>query len=441
MGHLLAWCRAGLSVLWTEVGATLNVATQTNWDAITPEYWDRAVMSEADRSSLVSVLTGPDGSDAVLLEKDDLTKEPGDKITFSTLQRLLGKGVSGTTALEAAEEKLVPGTFNVSVTLYRHATAADDVARTVTLIKWPSMAAKRIGDWLSRRMDDDVTNQLLNTDTIQTLYGGGKASRATVGPGDSLDPNELTRLNLAGDRRGVKPFRTVKGGKLPFHVYAAIMSEVDYYNLISSDDFKQDVRLAEIRSSDNPALTDRIDMYKGAIIIRWASVNPGDGMLGSYLRPEARVAATFNSSVTTFTIGPTSAVTNVDYGQYFPTGATTHTLLVDSEEITYTGGASDPGDSSWGTVDRAEGGTTAASHTAGALVTLNNIGKVLLLGQNAGLRAWAMRPKRITQERDYGMEAGLGIKWVYGVKGVENADDTLANAVALEVYSANPNTV
>ena len=57
------------------------------------------------------------------------------------------------------------------------------------------------------------------------------------------------------------------------------------------------------------------------------------------------------------------------------------------------------------------------------------------------MEAWAKKPERIRQERDYGMELGLGIKFIYETKGVDAADGSPANCFALEVYGANPNTV
>ena len=124
------WVKFFVSFLRNERGVTLNLATKTSWDAIIPEYWDKAVQDESDRLSVINRLTGPDGSDAAVLTKTDLTKQKGDKITFSTLQRLLGKGVSGTTALEGAEENLVPGTYTVTAT---SADGHSGTARVLTI--------------------------------------------------------------------------------------------------------------------------------------------------------------------------------------------------------------------------------------------------------------------------------------------------------------------
>ena len=425
------------SFLGNEHGVTLNLATKTSWDAIVPEYWDKAVQDESDRLSVINRLTGPDGSDAPILTKSDLTKQKGDKITFSTLQRLLGKGVSGTTAQEGAEENLVPGTYSVTVELFRHATAANDIARQESLLDFPRDAGRKLSDWHARFRDDNLMDQVLNQDTIQTHFAGSKTSRGNLGPADTFNTRELKRLHLAGRRRGVKPFRTTRKGQMPWPIYGALISEVDYYHLIESDDFKQDMRLGAERGNNNPVLDGSVDMYQGIVLWVFGSVNPGDGMLGSYLRPEARLAATITSGGTAITAGPTTAITNVDYWQYFPTSGT-NTLLIESEQISYT---ATPGDSSLTVATRGANGTTAVAHTAGALMTLNNVGKVLLFGVNFGLEAWAMPVQRIRQERDYGMELGIGIKWMYEVKGVQNADATLANCVAMETTSSNALTL
>lgn len=433
-------------VLWSPLAnhrgmATLNVATKTTWDAIVPEYWDKSIMPEADRLAIGSKLSGPDGSDAAIVENEDLSKQPGDQITFGLHNRLIGKGVTGTTALEGAEEILTVSTYVVTVDLVRHATAANLIARVESLLKWPVQAREAISGWLARFLDDDWVDQLLNQDTIQGLFAGDATSVATLGPGDIFLSAEMRRLHLAAERRGVRPFQTIRGGKMPFPIFCALMSEVDYYNLVNSDGFRQDVRLAALRGDTNPALSGAVDMYNGAIILRWSQVNPGDGMFGSFLRPEARLRTDMTAAQTTINIGPATVVTNVDYGQYFSASGASQRLLIDSEIITYTGGSSDPGDASWGTVSRAAAGTTAATHTAGALITQNNLGKVLFLGRNALMRAWALRPRRITQERDYAMESGLGIEFIYGVESVQNSDDTVANAVVMSTYSPNPNTV
>ena len=419
---------------------TLSLANATDLANGIPQTWNKAVNLQADRDSIMGKLTGPDGSRAPFWDKEDLTKVPGDRINFVGWQRLIGKVTTGTSTLQGSEEDAQVWTDVVTVSHRRHATAIDKFALKVTLGASIARLGQLMADWFARRTDDDMIDQILNTDTIQSIYGGGKSSRANVGAGDTLDLLEFKRLRTAAWRFGVKEWQMSRVGRMNFPVYGCMLSEVDYYNLTQDDNFRQDVRLAAERGAGNPILSGKVDMVDGVILYPWAQVSPGDGMYGTFLRPEARLAADITSSATAVTAGPTTAITNVDYWQYFPdTGA--RTILIDSEQMTYTGTAgSNPGDRSL-TVVRGAGGSTAAAHTAGALITFRNISKVLLFGMGAGCRAWAQRMERTGQVYDYGKEIGVGVDWIYGVKGTERNDGTLANCLSLEVWSPNPSTV
>lgn len=418
--------------------ATMNVAVSTDFNSNSiPAIWQKAVLHVADRMSISNRLVGSESSDAPIVEKEDLSKQPGDTIRYVIYNRLIGKVKTGTTALQNTEEKMTNAADSVTVALFRHATAFDKYAAKVVLGDLEAVAARNVGEWLARFLDDEFTDQVLNQDTPTILYGGDATTRAQLGPGDTLSASAFKRLHAAAQRRGVKEWQTSGKARMPFPVYGAIVNEIDAYNLANSDGFVQDFRLAANRGKDNPVLDGNLDMYNGVVIYRWSSVNPGDGMLGSFLRPEARLAATITSSGLTITAGPTSAVTNVDYWQYFPTSGT-NTLKIDEEQISYT---ATPGDSSLTVATRGANGTTQAAHTAGALITLNNVGKVILFGRHTAMRAWAQRPQRIKQDYDYDYERGRGIDFIYEVKGIEAADGTLANCVVGEFYSPNPSTI
>lgn len=421
---------------------TLNVANAANLVNGIPQTWDRMVNAQSDRDSILGKLTGPDGSMAPFWEKEDLTKVPSDRINFTGWQRLIGKATTGTATLQGSEEKAQVWTDVVIVTHRRHATAIDKFALKVTQGATVERLGRLMADWYARQTDDDMIDQVLNTDTNQTIYANGRAARANLAAGDVLDLIEFKRARTAAQRFGVREWQQSRVGRMNFPVYGMMLSEIDYYQLTSEDNFRQDVRLAQERGSTNAIVSGKVDMLDGVVLFPWAQVSPGDGMYGTFLRPEARLAADISSSATTVTAGPTTAVTNVDYWKYFPDAAATQTILIDSEQMTYTGVVgSTPGDSSLASVTRGTGGSTAAAHTAGALITMRNISKVILFGRGAGARAWAQRMQRTGQVYDYGKEIGVGVDWIYGVKGTERNDGTLANLIVLECFSPNPSTV
>lgn len=441
------WLTTLLAPLASEAGfATLNTSIESSeWSGTTPTLWEEALYEVSTRKSIGDQLSGDEKSGAAIIDKFDLTQRAGQTITFTVIDPLIGEGVSGRTAMVASEEEINANTFSLTTTHYRQATATDDIAKVVSVVgrKFDTVAADLIGDWFGRRKDDDWMNQVLNTDTIQTLFAGNATSRSNIQPGAYLLPHELRRLHMAARRRGVQPVKTVKQAKHQFPLYTALMSEVDYYNLVNDSNFRQDVRLAAERGTGNPALSGYIDEMNGLMILCFSSVPASTGLYGSYLRPEARLRTAVNSAVTALDIGPATQKTNVDYGKYFSQTGSSQLLLIDSENVSYTGAAStDPGNTGWATVSRAANGTTAASHSAGALMTQNNLGKVLVFGKHLVLRGWSMKPKKITHDfEDYGFEHGVGIRWMYGLESVQWGDSTVANGVVMETYSANPSTI
>lgn len=441
------WLRKGFVALCSPLGnahgVTLATLTPTDADAIVPELWDTTMNYIADVTAIGSRLSGPDGSDAAIIEKTDLTKVPGDLIRFPMLGRLLATARSGQSELEGQEEDIPVGSFNVSVTYYRHATALDKITQKISQLR-PSDINRLVADWLARTLDDDWLNQVLNTETVTnvTFYAGGKASRATLQGGDVLTPRELDGVFFAAMRRGVTPFRMTRFGELPWSVYGTLLSDVDYYLLRGDTAYEQDVRLAAARGDRNPALSGVLDMYKGCLLYPIVGVNPGDGYLGSYLRPEARLAATITSSATSITVGPTTPVTNVNYGKYLPS---TGTIRIGAEEMTLTANSSNTLTVS----ARGVNNTNATAHTAGDFITLRNLGKVFVFGKQAVLRGWAMKPSmdkaaviNITQKRSYGFEMGFGVDYLYGIKAVlANGDSQPRNYTILETSAPNPKNV
>src|SRR3990167_2856234 len=216
--------------------ATLNVSTTASeWSGSQPTLWDEALWEVSTRLSISDQLSGDERSGAAIIEKFDLTKKAGQTLTFTIIDPLIGEPVSGRTTLEGSEEDTNTTTASVTVTHYRHGTATDELSQIIDIFgrKWESKAAEMIGDWFARRKDDDWMQQTLITDTIQTLFAGNASSRANIQPGAYLLPHELRRLAMAAERRGAQPIKTFKTIKSTFPMYCALMSEVDYYNLVN----------------------------------------------------------------------------------------------------------------------------------------------------------------------------------------------------------------
>lgn len=424
---------------------TLNVKTAANIDANIPEYWDKTIVHDADRKSFWSQLAGTEGSKNAVIEKKELISRPGDKITFNLVGRHLAKVNTGSAALAGNEVKLPTGSFAVTVGLRRTATSREYLVDVESIIDYLKESWVALRDWSQRDMDDQVFNEYLNQGEIKTLYANNRSSRDNLTSGDYLTVTELKKLWLAATRRGVEPVQKVGQGLLASPVYMVALSETDLYQLQADPDYEEDVRHAAIRGDSGAVFRGVVtSMYQGILLYAFRAVNNGDGMLGSYLRPEAELLATVTSTGTTITAGPSavgSATTNVDYWQYFPDTGSTAYIRIGSEDMSYTPASGTmPGDTSL-TVVRAANSTTGAAHTAGDLITLRHTGKVLCFGPQSMMRAWARMQNRSTQMEDYENELGVSIRYVNGVQQVLGTDSKGRSAVALECWSPSASTI
>lgn len=440
-------------------GAYLNTVqtSDTNFSTLQPTVWAKSIVRIADRESFWTQLAGPEGSRAPIVEKRDLMERPGSTIRFSITGRLNRKVNTGSSALKNNEEKLPFGSFTVTIGLRRTATARDFMVDVTSIVDFMGDSWPALKEWSKRDLDDQIFAELVNgagaaTASMKILYAHNRANRAALASGDYLTTIELMKLHNAAKRRGIIPVERVGRGLLAQPVYMVALSEADHYQLRSDPDYKEDVRHAAVRGGDNPVFRGTVtDMYQGMLLFVHPSINNGDGKLGTYLRPEAELMTTVNSSITTVAAGPSatgSAITNVDYWGYFPDTTSggvesdgSHSIRIDSEDISYTPTtASNPGDSSM-TVTRAAKSTTAAAHTAGALITLRNTGKVVAFGPETLMRAWARMPDKPVETEDYGNELGVSIRYVNGVAGVQSTDSKFKNTVTLETWSPSVSTI
>ena len=212
--------------------------------------------------------------------------------------------------------------------------------------------------------------------------------------------------------------------------FGCVISEVDAYQLKLDGVWRNNIQYADVRGDKNRIFTGALGYLDGI----WVYVYRGvkfSGRLGSFLRPEAQVSGAINAAVTTITVGTNA---NVNYTKFFPA---TGTLLIDNEQMTYTGLTNN----TFTGLSRGANGTTAASHAVGALVTQNNLGRCIFFGAEIAARAWGMLPTRITDVRDYGYEQGIGIMAYYGQKVIQDSGGKVPNFVQMNTYSPNPNAL
>jgi hypothetical protein len=365
-----------------------------------------------------------------IIERKDFTQEPGNQINIQIMSQLLQEGVTGDSTLEGNEEQFTLGQISITPNVLRHAVAINWRAKKQINFDAIMGIGNTLSTWLARRIDEDLWNEVLLNNAPAQMYAGNANNQAQLNNTCTLGSDELSRGRVALERQGALPIKTVMDGEGEVDWYGCVISEVDAYQLKQDPIWKNNLQYADVRGDNNRIFTGALGYYDGIWVYVYRGVKFG-GRLGSYLRPEAALSSSLSSFGTTATLGTNA---NVNYTKFFPS---TGTLLIGTEQITYTGKTN----TTFTGLIRGANNTTASAQASGSLVTLNNLGYAFFFGAEIAARAWGLDPTRITDVRDYGFEQGIGIMSYYGQRAIANSSGSIPNAVLMSTYSPNPNNI
>lgn len=129
------------------------MAETTARAGLTPQQWDDQFFMEYVRDSRFRRYMGTD-ENAIIQLKDDLTRKPGDRVTFANVRKLNGDGVTGNQVLEGNEDELDSRSMSVAVNPLRNAVVVtdwDDQKSTIDLRNAGKTALKL---WAMEKMRD-----------------------------------------------------------------------------------------------------------------------------------------------------------------------------------------------------------------------------------------------------------------------------------------------
>lgn len=432
-----------LAALRSERGATLNVMTYNSGSGVLdyaiPTWWSERLRDDAIRRAFWGArFEGKEGSGKPIIVNEDLTKKPGDRINFQIVSQLFNPGVTGETTLAGSEEKLALGQYYVTVDWLRNAVSyTKNVEKRVNFSLTQTIRGK-LTDWMKRKIDGDMFSALISGAT-NTIYAGDATSVASLGVNDHFGTEEIDRIKLALQRTAI-PIRVEGEVGEEEEYFGCVISEVDEYWLKGDSIWSQAQRDAGPRDySKNRIFTGALGMYNGVIIYVHRAKKSARNIQGSPLRPEVRLYTTMTAASTEAEFD--ASTTYKDLGDFF---STTGTITIDSEEMTYTSVTEGSGTGStyrFAGLSRGANGTTAAAHTAGALITQRNVGSAIGFGAEVAVRGWGMKPEPITQTYDYGFENGLGVAAVYGQSVIADSAGDAPNYILMKTYADNPISV
>jgi N4-gp56 family major capsid protein len=250
---------------------------------LTVQQWDERYFSEYMNSNWFRQFMGT-GSSKMIQVKEDLTKKPGDSVTFTLINRLTGEAKGSSEALEGSEEDASLRSFQLRVREYAHAVRFKKFEAQKTAIDLRKAHKDVLMEW-NTELDRDLIIEALGSingtayasaseaakdawlvDNTDRVLFGAVLSNHTTDHSAALANIDTTNDKLTPDAISLmkRIAKTANPRIRPFKAKSAI-GESDAYVLFAPTQMVRDLaantsfvsanREARNRGMDNPLFT------------------------------------------------------------------------------------------------------------------------------------------------------------------------------------------
>lgn len=261
-------------------------------DDLAVKLWAKKLAVEALKATAIAPLIGT-SADSIIHRKEELSKGPGDKITFGLRVQLSGDGVTEGETLEGNEEALTTYSDSVVINELSHAVRVRNkgsIDQKRVPFNLRDEAKSGLRDWYAKRMSVSFFNQVCGyTAETRTKYTG---LQATVAPStgrkiiceagssndEDLDSNDLMTLKWLDYAKELAqtssatpgPIRPIMiGGEEKYVVYLHPYQVTDLRTDASTAGNWFDIQKAALQggqASKNPIYTGALGEYNGMIL-------------------------------------------------------------------------------------------------------------------------------------------------------------------------------
>lgn len=145
-------------------------------------------------------ITIADEDNALILRKDDPSKEKKDTVEMFMMAPLLGTGKVDNEQLKGSEEAMTFLQQEISVHLRRHATATQEFERFASEIDLEKIGAQLMGTWMGKTVDDDI---------VLTFSGIANAAGTLAASAPSANRHFMGGQNAAGTLESVSTMAAI----------------------------------------------------------------------------------------------------------------------------------------------------------------------------------------------------------------------------------------
>jgi N4-gp56 family major capsid protein len=259
---------------------------------LTPQQWDDQFFMEYVRESRFKRYMGTTENSIIQL-KDDLTRKPGDRVTFANVRKLSNAGATGNTVLEGAEEELDSRSMSVAVNVLRNAVVVTDWDEQKSAIELRDTGRMALKLWAMEKMRDDIIRALksingvtysvatepqkdawLVDNTDRALFGAVRSNSSSLDNSTSLAniDNTADKLSPAMVSLAKRMAQTASPAIKPIRLnedeewYVMFCNSLSFRDFTESAAYQQSRRDALERGEKNPLWTGGAAIWDGVII-------------------------------------------------------------------------------------------------------------------------------------------------------------------------------
>ncbi len=151
---------------------------------LTVQQWDAEFYMEALNASIFKPFHGT-ATNSVIQVKEDLSKKPGDSVTYSLVNKLSGGGVTGSNTLEGNEESLVSRSLRVIIDQKRNAVVVPVLEDQFSSIPLRMAAKDALLDWSMELNRDDTIDALGSI--LNVVYSAATEANKDIWVVDNVD--------------------------------------------------------------------------------------------------------------------------------------------------------------------------------------------------------------------------------------------------------------
>jgi N4-gp56 family major capsid protein len=273
--------------------------------------WGKLAMKWADKNSWFTKLSG-ESEDSIIVRRNDLKKEAGDRLTINLVAPLVSDGVVDDEPLDGTEEAMSIYDYTVDLHEYAHCTGINGkLTQKRTDIPLLNVAKNQLGLWWGQKKDTlickalsglasaDATIAVNAPSTARKWYGGETAAGAVSAnmTTDALIADETNYLMGPGVVSVIKRMARTANGKTYPKIRPIMMKGKEYYVMLISQyqdkamrantNWRNDFLNAAVRGESNPIFSGADYVIDGVLIHVYDKIEERLGAGGATVGTEA----------------------------------------------------------------------------------------------------------------------------------------------------------